>query len=161
VSYNSRENIDRDLEPRRRNIGQDFFVSLFDFLTFFLGIALVILGEYIILGGSGATPNTNMGLAFFCVLVTVVGVGISLLRQLTTENEKVEDSIRWIYGSICFVLGLAFIIIPVIRSLLLLTSPAGIDLGTAVLLSFTVFVGIVFLFIGYSWVGAFNPPSGD
>lgn len=161
MSYNPRENLEREVRPERRNIGQDFFVSLFDLLTFFLGIALVALGEYIILGASGANANTNLGLAFFCVLIIVVGIGISLLRQLTTENEKLEDSIRWIYGTICFVSGLAYIIIPVLRALLLLTSPNGVDFGTAVLLSFTVVVGIIFLFIGYSWVGAFNPPDND
>lgn len=161
MSYNSREDIDRDTRPERRNVGQDFFVSLFDFLTFFLGIALVLLGEYIILGGSGATANTNLGLAFFCILIIIVGTGISLLRQLTTENERVENNIRWIYGTICFISGIAYIIIPVIRALLLLVSPSGVDFPTAILLSFTVIVGIVFLFIGYSWVGAFSPPDGD
>jgi len=161
MSYDSRDSYEQDLEPPRRNVGQDFFVSLFDFLTFFLGIALVSLGEYIILGGSGANPNTNLGLAFFCVLIIVIGIGISLLRQLTTENEKVENNIRWIYGSICFISGLAYIIIPIIRSLLLLTAPTGVDFATAILFSFTVIVGIIFLFIGYSWVGAFSPPSGE
>lgn len=161
MSYNSREDIDRDARPERRNVGQDFFVSLFDFLTFFLGVALVILGEYIILGGSGANISNNLGLAFFCVLIIIVGTGISLLRQLTTENERVENNIRWIYGTICFISGIAYIVIPVIRALLLLVSPAGVDLPTAILLSFTVIVGIVFLFIGYSWVGAFNPPDAD
>jgi hypothetical protein len=132
-------------------------VTVFDFLTFFLGLALVALGEFFILAGGA---ESNFGLAVFSVLIVLIGIGISYVREVTSDNLEVERDIRRIYGFICFISGVAYIIIPVIRAATLLVGqPSGMTLGIAILLSFTVLVGIVFLFLGYSWIGAFDQPD--
>ncbi len=132
-------------------------VTVFDFLTFFLGLALVALGEFFILAGGA---DSNFGLAVFSILIVIVGIGISYVREVTSDNAEVERDIRRIYGFICFISGVAYIIIPVIRAASLLVSqPPQMTLGNAVLLSFTVLVGIVLLFLGYSWIGAFDQPE--
>lgn len=132
-------------------------VTVFDFLTFFLGLALTALGLFFILAGGA---DTNFGLAIFSVLIVIIGIGISYVREVTSDNAAVERDIRRIYGFICFISGVAFIIIPVVRAATLLVgNPPGMSLGNAILLSFTVLVGIVFLFLGYSWIGAFDQPE--
>jgi hypothetical protein len=129
-------------------------VTIFDFLTFFLGLALTALGEFFILAGGA---DSNFGLAIFSVLIILVGIGISYVREVTSDNSKVERDIRRIYGFICFISGVAFVLIPIVRAAtLLIGPPPGMGLGNAILLSFTVLVGIVLLFLGYSWVGAFD-----
>ncbi len=127
-------------------------VTLFDFLTFFLGLFLVALGEFFMLAGGA---DTNFGLAIFAVLITIIGLGISMVRELTTENSDQERDLRKIYGFICFLSGVAYVIIPIWQSALRLTTGA-MTFAVALLLVFTVLVGLVFLFLGYSWVGAFD-----
>lgn len=127
-------------------------VTLFDFLTFFLGLFLVALGEFFMLAGGA---DTNLGLAVFAVLITIVGIGISMVRELTTENADQERDLRKIYGFICFLTGGALIIIPIWQAAIRLTS-STMSFGIALLLAFTVLVGVVYLFLAYSWVGAFE-----
>ncbi|MEI6045729.1 MAG: hypothetical protein WCS37_15390 [Chloroflexota bacterium] len=129
-------------------------VTIFDFLTFFLGLALTALGEFFILAGGA---DSNFGLAVFSILIILVGLGISYVREVTSDNVSVERDIRRIYGLVCFISGVAFVLIPIVRAAaLLIGPPPGMSLGSAILLSFTVLVGIVLLFLGYSWVGAFD-----
>jgi len=129
-------------------------VTIFDFFTFFLGLAMTTLGEFFALAGGA---NINFGLAVFSVLIIIVGIGISTIRELTSENADDEEGIRKIYGFVCFVTGVALVIIPVIRAAFLLIN-GGMDLGNALLLSFSVVVGVIYIFLGYSWAGAFDPP---
>lgn len=134
-------------------------VTFFDFLTFFLGLALTALGEFFILVGGA---DTNLGLAIFSILIVIIGIGISYVREVTTENMEVEQDIRRIYGFICFISGIAYVIIPIVRAtILLIAQPPQMTFGNAFLLSFTVIVGIIFLFLGYSWIGAFDQPEDN
>jgi len=129
-------------------------VVIFDFLTFFLGLALTALGQFFILVGGA---DSNFGLAVFSILIVAVGVGISYVREVAASGNGLEREIGRIYGSICFISGIAYIIIPVVRATaLLLASPPAMNLGSALLLSFSVIVGIAFLYLGYSWIGAFG-----
>jgi len=129
-------------------------VTVFDFLTFFLGLALTTLGEFFILAGGA---DSNFGLAIFSILIIIIGLGISYVREVTSENAQQERDIRRIYGFICFVCGMVFVIIPIARSaILLVAQPPRLSLGNAFLLAFTVVVGIVLLLLGYSWAGAFE-----
>ncbi len=134
-------------------------LTVFDFLTFFLGLALAALGEFFILAGGA---DQNLGLAIFSILIILVGIGISYLREVTNDNAEVERDIRRIYGFICFISGIAYIVIPIVRAATLLVGQnGGMTLWNAILLSFTVLVGIVFLFLGYSWIGAFDQPPEE
>ncbi len=130
-------------------------VTVFDFFTFFLGLAMTTLGEFFVLAGPA---SGNFALAVFSVLVIIVGIGISTIRELTSENAADEEGIRRIYGFVCFISGVAYVVIPVVRAAFLLLNSGGMDFGTAFLLSFTVIVGVVYIFLGYSWAGAFDPP---
>ncbi|HEX2912051.1 MAG TPA: hypothetical protein VH186_14680 [Chloroflexia bacterium] len=127
-------------------------VTLFDFLTFFLGLFLVALGEFFMLAGGA---ESNFGLAVFAVLITIIGLGISMVRELTNENAGQERDLRKIYGFICFLSGVAYIVIPIFQAASRLTGNT-MSFAMAILLIFTVLVGLVFLFLGYSWVGAFD-----
>ncbi len=135
-------------------------VTLFDFLTFFLGLFLVALGEFFMLAGGS---ESNFGLAVFAVLITIVGLGISMVRELTTDNDDQERDLRKIYGLICFLTGGAFVIIPVWQAAMRLVpaGSGGLSLAYAILLIFTVLVGLVYLFLGYSWVGAFDQGAAE
>jgi hypothetical protein len=130
-------------------------VTLFDFLTFFLGLFLVALGEFFMLAGGA---DSNLGLAVFAVLITIVGIGISTVRELTTDNAEQERDLRKIYGFICFLTGAALILIPTWQAATRLIG-SNITLGFALLLVVSVLVGLVYLFLAYSWVGAFNVSS--
>ncbi len=132
-------------------------VTLFDFLTFFLGLFLVALGEFFILAGGA---DSNLGLAVFAVLITLIGLGISMVRELTSDNLEQERDLRKIYGFICFLSGVAYIIIPIWQAALRLTGNT-MSIGTALLLVFTIIIGLIFLFLGYSWVGAFETAPLD
>lgn len=136
-------------------------VTLFDFFTFFLGLFLVALGEFFMLAGGA---DSNFGLAIFAVLITIIGVGISMVRELTSENADAERDLRKIYGFICFITGVAYVVIPIWQSAVRLTG-GTMNFAIALLLVFTVLIGLVFLFLGYSWVGAFDtgsaPPDYD
>lgn len=132
-------------------------ITLFDFFTFFLGLFLVALGEYFMLAGGA---ESNLPLAVFAVLITIIGLGISMVRELTSENAASEKDLRKIYGFICFLSGVAYVLIPIWMAATRLLS-ATITFGIALLLIFTVLVGLVFLFLGYSWVGAFDSSEGD
>ncbi len=132
-------------------------VTLFDFLTFFLGLFLVALGEFFILAGGA---ENNLGLAVFAVLITIVGLGISMVRELTTDNATQEKDLRKIYGFICFLCGAVYIIIPIWQAATRLTT-GNMSLAVAMLLIFTVLVGLVYLFLAYSWVGAFDAGGAE
>jgi len=141
-------------QTRSRASQSSAMVTVFDFFTFFLGLAMTTLGQFFALAGGA---NQNFGLAIFSVLLIIVGIGISTIRELTSENADDEDSIRKIYGFVCFISGVAYVIIPVVRAAFLLIN-GGMDIGSALLLSFSVIVGVVYIFLGYSWAGAFEPP---
>jgi glucan phosphoethanolaminetransferase (alkaline phosphatase superfamily) len=130
-------------------------VTLFDFLTFFLGLFLVALGEFFMLAGGA---ESNLGLAVFAVFIVIIGLGISMIRELTSENAAQERDLRKIYGFICFLTGIAYLIIPVWQAATRLLNNT-MTFATAILLIFTMLVSLVFLFLGYSWVGAFD--SGE
>ncbi len=132
-------------------------VTLFDFLTFFLGLFLVALGEFFMLAGGA---DTNFGLAIFAVLITIIGIGISMVRELTSENADQERDLRKIYGFICFLTGVAYLIIPVWQAATRLLNNT-MSFAVALLLIFTMLVSLVFLFLGYSWVGAFDTNPVD
>ena len=127
-------------------------VTLFDFLTFFLGLFLVALGEFFMLAGGA---ESNLGLAVFAVFIVIIGLGISMIRELTSENAEQERDLRKIYGFICFLTGIAYLIIPVWQAATRLLNNT-MTFATAILLIFTMLVSLVFLFLGYSWVGAFD-----
>jgi hypothetical protein len=129
-------------------------ITVFDFFTFFLGLGLTTLGEFFALAGGA---NSNFGLAVFSVMLIIIGIGISTIRELTSENAEDEEGIRKIYGFVCFVAGVAFVIIPVVRAAFQLLN-GNMDLGSALLLIFSVVVGVIYIFLGYSWAGAFDPP---
>ena len=132
-------------------------VTLFDFLTFFLGLFLVALGEFFMLAGGA---DANFGLAIFAVLITIIGLGISMVRELTSENADQERDLRKIYGFICFLSGVAYVIIPIWQAAKRLTENT-MNFGIALLLVLTVLVGLVYLFLGYSWVGAFDTTPAE
>ncbi len=132
-------------------------VTLFDFMTFFLGLFLVALGEFFMLAGGA---ESNLGLAVFAVLISIIGLGISMVRELTSDNMEDERDLRKIYGFICFLSGVAYIIIPIWQASSRLTGNT-MSIGIALLLIFTIIVGLIFLFLGYSWVGAFETPSSE
>jgi hypothetical protein len=132
-------------------------VTLFDFLTFFLGLFLVALGEFFMLAGGA---DSNFGLAIFAVLITIIGLGISMVRELTSENADQERDLRKIYGFICFLTGVAYMIIPVWQAATRLLNNT-MSFAVALLLIFTMLVSLVFLFLGYSWVGAFDTNPVD
>ncbi len=132
-------------------------VTLFDFLTFFLGLFLVALGEFFMLAGGA---DVNFGLAMFAVLITIIGLGISMVRELTSENADQERDLRKIYGFICFLTGIAYVVIPIWQAAKRLTENT-MSFGVALLLVFTVLVGLVYLFMGYSWVGAFDTAPAE
>lgn len=132
-------------------------VTLFDFLTFFLGLFLVALGEFFMLAGGA---EANFGLAIFAVLIVIIGLGISMVRELTSENADQERDLRKIYGFICFLTGMAYLIIPVWQAATRLLNN-NMTIATALLLIFTMLVSLVFLFLGYSWVGAFDSGPVD
>ena len=132
-------------------------ITLFDFLTFFLGLFLVALGEFFMLAGGA---DANFGLAVFAVLITIIGLGISMVRELTSENADQERDLRKIYGFICFLSGVAYLVIPIWQAAIRLMG-STMSFGTALLLVFTVLVGLVYLFLGYSWVGAFDNAPAD
>jgi glucan phosphoethanolaminetransferase (alkaline phosphatase superfamily) len=132
-------------------------VTLFDFLTFFLGLFLVALGEFFMLAGGA---DSNFGLAIFAVLIVIIGLGISMLRELTSENADQERDLRKIYGFICFLTGIAYLIIPVWQAATRLLNNT-MTFSVALLLIFTMLVSLVFLFLGYSWVGAFDSGPVD
>jgi glucan phosphoethanolaminetransferase (alkaline phosphatase superfamily) len=132
-------------------------VTLFDFLTFFLGLFLVALGEFFMLAGGA---DSNFGLAIFAVLITIIGLGISMVRELTSENADQERDLRKIYGFICFLTGVAYLIIPVWQAATRLLNNS-MSFAVALLLIFTMLVSLVFLFLGYSWVGAFDTNPVD
>lgn len=132
-------------------------VTLFDFLTFFLGLFLVALGEFFMLAGGA---DANFGLAIFAVLVVIIGLGISMVRELTSENAEQERDLRRIYGFICFLTGLAYLIIPVWQAAVRLLNN-NMTFAIALLLIFTMLVSLVFLFLGYSWVGAFDTAPAE
>jgi glucan phosphoethanolaminetransferase (alkaline phosphatase superfamily) len=132
-------------------------VTLFDFLTFFLGLFLVALGEFFTLAGGA---DSNFGLAIFAVLITIIGLGISMVRELTSENADQERDLRKIYGFICFLTGVAYMIIPVWQAATRLLNNT-MSFAVALLLIFTMLVSLVFLFLGYSWVGAFDTNPVD
>lgn len=127
-------------------------VTLFDFLTFFLGLFLVALGEFFMLAGGA---DSNFGLAIFAVLIVIIGLGISMVRELTSENAEQERDLRKIYGFICFLTGIAYLVIPVWQAATRLLNNT-MTFPTALLLIFTMLISLVFLFLGYSWVGAFD-----
>ena len=127
-------------------------VTLFDFLTFFLGLFLVALGEFFMLAGGA---DVNFGLAIFAVVIVIIGLGISMVRELTSENAEQEKDLRKIYGFICFLSGLAYLIIPVWQAAVRLLNN-NMTFAVALLLIFTMLISLVFLFLGYSWVGAFD-----
>jgi hypothetical protein len=132
-------------------------VTLFDFLTFFLGLFLVALGEFFMLAGGA---ESNFGLAIFAVLITIIGLGISMVRELTSENAAQERDLRKIYGFICFLTGVAYLVIPVWQAAARLLNNS-MSFSIALLLIFTMLVSLVFLFLGYSWVGAFDTGPVD
>ncbi len=132
-------------------------VTLFDFLTFFLGLFLVALGEFFMLAGGA---EANFGLAIFAVLIVIIGLGISMVRELTSENADQERDLRKIYGFICFLTGVAYLIIPVWQAATRLLNNS-MTFASALLLIFTMLVSLVFLFLGYSWVGAFDSGPVD
>ncbi|MBN9388420.1 MAG: hypothetical protein J0I20_10240 [Chloroflexi bacterium] len=127
-------------------------VTLFDFLTFFLGLFLVALGEFFMLAGGA---DSNLGLAIFAVFIVIIGLGISMIRELTSENAAQERDLRKIYGFICFLTGIAYLVIPVWQAATRILNNS-MTFATAILLIFTMLVSLVFLFLGYSWVGAFD-----
>src|SRR5690349_25023520 len=132
-------------------------VTLFDFLTFFLGLFMVALGEFFMLAGGA---DANFGLAIFAILIVIIGLGISMVRELTSENAEQERDLRKIYGFICFLTGLAYLIIPVWQAASRLLNN-NMTFAIALLLIFTMLVSMVFLFLGYSWVGAFDSAPVD
>lgn len=132
-------------------------ITLFDFFTFFLGLFLVALGEFFMLAGGA---ESNLPLAIFAILITIIGLGISMVRELTSENSNQEKDLRKIYGFICFLTGFAYVLIPIWMAATRLLGNT-ITIGVSLLLIFTVLVGLVFLFLGYSWVGAFDSGQGD
>ena len=132
-------------------------ITIFDFLTFFLGLFLVALGEFFMLVGQA---DSNFGLAVFAVLVAIIGLGISMVRELTSDNIDQERVLRRVYGFLCFLSGIAYILIPIWQAAIRLINNS-MTLGMALLLVFTVIVGLVYLFLGYSWVGAFDTPPTD
>lgn len=132
-------------------------ITLFDFLTFFLGLFLVALGEFFMLAGGA---ESNLGLGVFAVFIVIIGLGISMIRELTSENAEQERDLRKIYGFICFLTGIAYLIIPVWQAATRLLNNT-MTFATAILLIFTMLVSLVFLFLGYSWVGAFDSDPID
>jgi glucan phosphoethanolaminetransferase (alkaline phosphatase superfamily) len=127
-------------------------VTLFDFFTFFLGLFLVALGEFFMLAGGA---ENNLALAIFAVLITIIGLGISMVRELTSDNSEAERDLRKIYGFICFICGMAYIIIAIWTGASRIQNNT-INLAITLFVVLTVMVGIVYMFLGYSWVGAFD-----
>jgi hypothetical protein len=144
----------RQVRPKADN---GTIITVFDFLTFFLGLAMTLLGGFFALAGGA---NSNFGLAVFSVLLCITGVAISTIRELTSENSDDERDIRRIYGFVCFISGFAYVVISVVRASILLINQ-NLDLGSSLLLCFMVIIGVVYIFLGYSWAGAFDPPMDE
>src|SRR5438105_390286 len=113
-------------------------ITLFDALLFFAGIGLVYFGEYLVLVGPA---ESNMGIALFAIVVIFLGLFLSFIRELTTENADVEvQFVRNVYGTIILVSGLVFVLFTLFQAYNSIIVPNGFSIGRGLLYSFSTII---------------------
>ena len=128
-------------------------ITIFDALLFFAGIGLVYFGEYLVLLGGA---ESNLGIAIFAVVVVTLGLFLTFVRELTTENADVEAQfVRGIYGTIVLVTGLIFVLFTLYQAYTNIVSN-NFPLGRGLLASLSILIGIILIFLGLAWNGAFD-----